>query len=100
MMSVRCTSAAACAMAGAMLGMEITECDNDVHDALGEVCNMVAGNFKAKIPGVGVSCSLSVPTVITGGDHPLHPLGECQQVNPPPNFHEGPGLVSLDLHEK
>ena len=52
MMSVRCTSAAACGMASAMLGVEVNECDSDVHDALGEVCNMVAGNFKAKISGL------------------------------------------------
>ena len=100
MMSVRCTSAAACAMAGAMLGMEITECDHDVHDALGEVCNMVAGNFKAKIPGVGVSCSLSVPTVITGGDYQLHPLADGEQVIVSLTFHDEPVWVSLDLHEK
>jgi chemotaxis protein CheX len=100
MMSVRCTSVAACRMAGAMLGMEITECDSDVRDALGEVCNMVAGNFKAKIPGVGVSCSLSVPTVITGGDYSLHPLADGEQVIVSFTFHDEPVWVSLDLHEK
>jgi chemotaxis protein CheX len=100
MMSVRCTSAAACGMAGAMLGMEIKECNGDVHDALGEVCNMVAGNFKAKITGLEEGCSLSVPTVITGGDYHLHPLADGEQVIISLTFHDEPVWVTLDLHEK
>jgi chemotaxis protein CheX len=100
MMSVRCTSAAACGMAGAMLGMEIQECDSDVRDALGEICNMVAGNFKAKIPGLAESCSLSVPTVITGGDYHLHPLADGEQMIVSFTFHDEPVWVSLDLHER
>jgi chemotaxis protein CheX len=100
MMSVRCTSQAACGMAGAMLGMEITECDGDVRDALGEVCNMVAGNFKAKIPGLEKGCSLSVPTVITGGDYRLHPLADGEQVIVSFTFRDEPVWVSLDLHER
>jgi chemotaxis protein CheX len=98
-MSVRCTTAAACGMAGAMLGTEITECDGDVHDALGEVCNMVAGNFKAKISGLTESCSLSVPTVITGADYHLHPLADGEQVIVSFSFQNEPVWVTLDVHE-
>ena len=45
-------------------------------DALGEICNMVAGNFKNKVSGLGNGCMLSVPTVITGRDYHCHSLGE------------------------
>jgi chemotaxis protein CheX len=98
MMSIRCTSAAACGMASAMLGTTITQLDNDVQDALGEVCNMVAGNFKAKIPGLAQGCSLSVPTVITGADYRLHPLADGEQVIVSFTFHDEPVWVALDLH--
>lgn len=40
-----------------------------MRDALGELCNMVAGNFKARVSNLADSCMLSVPTVITGGDY-------------------------------
>src|SRR5947209_18053236 len=37
-------------------------CTNDqVCDAMGEICNMVAGNFKNKITGLDGPCLLSVP---------------------------------------
>jgi CheY-specific phosphatase CheX len=38
-------------------------------DALGELCNMVARNFKAKIPTLSDHCMLSVSTVISGENY-------------------------------
>jgi len=40
-----------------------------VGDALGELCNMVAGNFKSKITSLADHCMMSVPTVIWGEDY-------------------------------
>ena len=97
--SVRCTTAGACGMAGAMLGIEVTEANEDVCDALGEVCNMIAGNFKHKISGLADGCSLSCPTVISGGDYHVHPLLQGQRVVVAFTFHGAPVWVSLDLHE-
>jgi chemotaxis protein CheX len=51
-MSVRCSHKAAVLMASKMLAVELEKAGPDMPDALGEVCNMVAGNFKNKIPGV------------------------------------------------
>ena len=56
-------------MASKMLGMPVEEVDNDSWDALGEIANMIAGNFKGKLSGVGNHCMLSVPTIITGTDY-------------------------------
>jgi CheY-specific phosphatase CheX len=41
----------------------------DVPDAMAEICNMVAGNFKSKISNLAEHCQLSVPTVIRGEDY-------------------------------
>ena len=37
-------------------------------DALGEICNIVAGYFKARI-GLGDQCMLSVPMIVVGKDY-------------------------------
>lgn len=37
-------------------------------DALGEICNIIARNFKAKA-GMGDACEPSVPTIIVGQDY-------------------------------
>lgn len=39
--------------------------DADIHDAVGEVANMVGGGFKARL---GLDCCLSLPTVVDGND--------------------------------
>ncbi len=49
-----------------MLGMEVTECDKDVHDALGEIANMIAGSFKHHFVTNGHEAQLSTPSVISG----------------------------------
>jgi chemotaxis protein CheX len=74
-LSVRCDGKAAALMTSKMLGVELSKVGPEVSDALGEVCNMVAGNFKNKIAGLAEGCMLSPPTVITGSDYSLHALG-------------------------
>jgi chemotaxis protein CheX len=50
---------------GMMGGMEV-EMGPEVCDAMGELCNMLSGGWKNRVPGLGAACSLSVPTVIEG----------------------------------
>jgi chemotaxis protein CheX len=63
---------AACALASHMTGMELTEVDDTVQDAIGEICNMLAGCWKGQVPELAARCGLSVPAVITGRDYTLH----------------------------
>lgn len=52
-----------------MLGMEVTEIDDDVNDAMGEIANMVAGSFKQHLSKGGSDIQLSTPSVVNGGDY-------------------------------
>jgi chemotaxis protein CheX len=52
--------------------MEFTEVDDIVKDAIGEMCNILAGAWKGKVPDLAANCGLSVPAVITGRDYHLH----------------------------
>jgi chemotaxis protein CheX len=69
---LRSGSRAARALAGRMTGMEFGEIDATVQDAVGELCNMLAGSWKGKVPELAAKCGLSVPAVITGRDYNLH----------------------------
>jgi len=71
MVTVRCNTNAAARMAALMLGVVADQADSHLRDAVGELCNMIAGNFKNKICELR-DCMLSVPTVITGVDYRLH----------------------------
>lgn len=68
----RATGRTAMKIAALMTGMEFTEIDDTVKDGMGEICNMLAGSWKAKVPELAAHCGLSIPAVITGRDYNLH----------------------------
>jgi chemotaxis protein CheX len=59
-------------IAAHMTGMKFDEVDDTVKDGIGEICNMLAGAWKSKVPELAANCGLSVPAVITGRDYRLH----------------------------
>jgi chemotaxis protein CheX len=64
--------AAALEIAARMTGMDFDNVDDIVKDGMGEICNMLAGAWKGKVPELAAHCGLSVPAVITGRDYKLH----------------------------
>jgi chemotaxis protein CheX len=68
----RSGGSAAVKLAARMTGMEFSEIDDTVKDGIGEICNMLAGAWKGKVPNLAANCGLSVPAVITGRDLRLH----------------------------
>jgi len=59
-------------IAAHMTGMEFETVDETVEDGIGEICNMLAGAWKSKVPDLAVHCDLSIPAVITGRDYKIH----------------------------
>lgn len=68
----RSGAATAMAIAARMTGMGFDDVDDTVKDGIGEICNMLAGAWKGKVPELAANCGLSVPAVITGRDYRLH----------------------------
>ncbi|GFE60343.1 chemotaxis protein CheX [Geobacter sp. AOG2] len=59
----------ALAFTSSMLGMEISNLNDDVRDALGEIANMIAGSFKQHISRGGADIKLSTPSIVSGDDY-------------------------------
>ena len=61
----------------AMLGMSVDDIDSDeeVQDAIGEVCNMVGGNLKSRLCDAGFECELSIPSITAGSDFRIESRG-------------------------
>jgi chemotaxis protein CheX len=68
----RCGAQTAMKVAAHMTGMDFNHLDDTVKDGIGEICNMLAGAWKGKVPDLAANCGLSVPAVITGRDYKLH----------------------------
>jgi len=77
----RSRSDVAIRIAAQMTGMEFGDVDDTVKDAIGEICNMLAGAWKGKVPELAAHCGLSVPAVITGRDYNLHVQAPEFQLN-------------------
>ena len=97
-LGLRASSESAKRMAANMLGGDEVSVDENVQDAFGEVCNMIAGSFKSKIAGLADRCALSVPTVISGKDYALYSLANGERFEVIFSFEGNPLSVTLDLH--
>lgn len=96
--SVRCSTRAAHLIAACMLGTDAAPTAFETWDALGEICNMVAGNFKNKITGMGDGCMISVPTVISGGDYSVHSFGRNERAEVQLSFQALPLVIAIEVH--
>jgi chemotaxis protein CheX len=98
MLSVRCNEKASALVTSKMLGVPLDKVGPEVSDALGEICNMIAGNFKNKIAGLGDGCLLSPPTVITGSNYNLHSMANFPSVEVRMQFEGMPLTITLQIH--
>lgn len=67
------------ALVSKMLGQEMTELNDDVKDAAGEIANIISGQARLKLEDMGRSLRAVVPTVIMGRNHEIthittHPI--------------------------
>ena len=59
----------AIALVKGMLGDDVQDILQDIQDAVGEVTNMVSGQARAQLAGMGITLQGSTPTVIIGDGH-------------------------------
>ena len=99
LVAFHCSADSACMLASKMLQAETHEFNEQALDAIGEICNMVAGNLKAKLPGVGDHCSISTPTIISGTSYKVHAVPESDHYRICLEFEGAPIWVTLDLRK-
>ena len=93
-----CGSQSANQVAARMLGPEIAHAEGQVRDAIGEICNMIAGNFKNKLTGLDGLCLLSVPAVVTGQAYRFYSMAGGDTLEIVLLFEGDPLVIRLDLH--
>jgi chemotaxis protein CheX len=96
-MTVCCDANTARQIATCMLG-DATGSEEQAADALGEICNMITGNFKNKLAGTDEHCMLSVPSVISGGKYTFRSLADGNSIETVLLFEGAPVFVRLQLH--
>jgi len=94
---IRCSKDSAHSIATKMLGGQNPGEEAAAYDALGEMANMLAGNFKGKISGLSENCALSVPTVVIGEDYEVFPVSGGHQIEVHLIYEGKPLSLTLEL---
>jgi chemotaxis protein CheX len=79
-LAVHCPKPLALLITSNMLGMEVTEIDDDVNDAMGEIANMIGGDIKHIFSPKGSDINLSIPTAIYGSDYMLESMSSAESL--------------------
>lgn len=58
-------------VASAMLMENYTEFNEEIRDVGGEICNMVMGNAKRDLSGIGYTTNMAIPSIIEGKGHTI-----------------------------
>ena len=96
-LAIHCPKKLALLVTSNMLGMEVTEVDDDVNDAMGEIANMVGGDVKHIFSPKGGDINLSIPTVIYGSDYALESISSAESLVMPFQCGEDRFLLSFKI---
>lgn len=97
MVSIHTPDPVAMAITTSFLGMETTEINDDVKDAIGELANMLAGNIKMMLSGNGKDITLSIPSAVHGEEYTVNCLADSEWVTIPFSSSAGEFLVELQI---
>lgn len=99
MLAIHMSNDAALAVTTAFLGMEVSEIDEDVRDAIGELANMLAGSLKSILDPNGGDIKLSMPSAVYGEEYSIDCLAQAQAATVPFSFDGMNFMVELQLRK-
>lgn len=99
MLAIHIPEPTALVITSSFLMMEVTEVDDDVKDAIGELANMVAGSIKADLTEQGQDFKLSIPSVVCGAEYEIDCLTDSDGVSMPFSIEAGDFLVEFYLQK-
>lgn len=64
-----------------LLGLPESESVSDemLNDAVGELTNMVVGHIKSRLSDRGMTCVLTIPSIVRGNDFSIEPMSSTQR---------------------
>jgi chemotaxis protein CheX len=97
--SLALTKPSATFMYKAMIGETITEITPDLVDAIGEITNIISGQFRVEIEKLGYKLSAALPTVIVGHNVEINFITKVPVITLPFTFQAGEvsGQMFLDF---
>lgn len=94
-MSLTFTTASALGIVGAMLYEDQAELNDVVTDAVGELTNMISGQARKGLVGMGMIFEGAIPSVITGAGHTIRHVSTSAVLAIPFETPHGPLMVEV-----
>jgi len=89
----------AMAITSSFLMMDVEEINEDVHDAVGEIANMLGGNVKTILSEKGRDIDLSLPSTIAGSQYSFQSDKQIEKVIITFDTGVGTFMVEMDLEK-
>jgi len=80
MLGMHFSAEMACNVASGLLGMPVTQVDENVRDAIGELSNMLAGGLKKQLSSTDNMFKISIPTIVSGLEYSMHAPTNARQL--------------------
>ena len=78
-----------------MFGEAMTELNNEIADAVGELTNMISGQARRELGGMGKVFKAAIPSVITGKNHSIIHFTDGPKIAIP--FVTGKGKFTIEV---
>lgn len=79
-LAIHTPAAVAKEITSGFLGIDVSDLDDDVKDAIGEIANMVAGNLKVSFSNSEKKIELALPTSIVGESFTVSGMADASRV--------------------
>lgn len=83
-----------------MFSEEMTELNDEIKDAVGEITNMISGQARQKLEELGKCLEAAIPTVITGINHSIKHITTYPIVAVPFSTDNGSFTIEVCLEEE
>lgn len=78
-----------------MLGEKFDSIDDDIKDAVGELTNMISGQARKALDGIGYNFDSAIPTVVTGKNHTIKHISKGPMIAIPFDTPNGPFTIEV-----
>lgn len=97
--SVSFTETAILSIVSKMFGEKMEELNGEIQDAVGEIGNMISGQARQKLEGMGRSLKAAIPTVVMGKNHSITHITRHPIIAIPFNTDKGDFTIEVCFEE-
>lgn len=99
-MAITFTESCIKAIVSNLFGTPITEFNEEVTDAVGELANMICGDARRRLGEQGIALQASIPTVIAGKDHSITHINSGPRLAVPFQTASGTFVVEVAFNKE